>query len=83
MPLFGPPEVIKLQARGQVDSLIRALNYRADPTVRADAAKALGALRAAAAVEPLLACLRDASYTVRGRPLPPWAPSATCAAWRA
>ena len=42
MPLFGPPNVDKLEANGDVPGLIKALGYEKDSGVRHDAARALG-----------------------------------------
>ena len=42
MPLFGPPNVEKLKAKGNVKGLIKALDYKKDASVRRAAAKALG-----------------------------------------
>ena len=41
MPLFGPPNVEKMEAKGDVEGLIKALEYRKDATVRKSAARAL------------------------------------------
>lgn len=40
--LFGPPDVEKLKAKGDVEGLIKALNYEKDVSVRRAAAEALG-----------------------------------------
>lgn len=40
--LFGPPDVEKLKAKGDVEGLIKALNYEKDVSVRRAAAGALG-----------------------------------------
>ena len=53
--LFGPPNVEKLQAKGNVKGLIKALGYKKDEDVREAAAKALGEIGDARAVEPLIA----------------------------
>jgi HEAT repeat protein len=44
MPLWGPPNAEKLYARGDVQGLIKALNYQKDSSVRRDAAVMLGRL---------------------------------------
>jgi hypothetical protein len=59
MPLFGPPNVEKLKARGNVSGLIEALGYRKKPGVREAAARALGEIGDERAVEPLIAALKD------------------------
>jgi HEAT repeat protein len=65
MPLFGPPNVEKLKAKGDVKGLIKALGYEKDPNVRQDAAGALGALKDPQAVEPLIFALEDWDWDVR------------------
>lgn len=64
MPLFGPPNVEKLKAKGDVKGLIKALRYEKDYRVRRDAAKALGKIGDARAVEPLIHALKDHRYDV-------------------
>lgn len=59
MRLFGPPNVEKMKARGNVKGLIRALRYRKDAKVREAAAEALEKIGDPRAVEPLIAALRD------------------------
>jgi HEAT repeat protein len=41
MPLFGPPDIEKLKATGNIKGLIKALNYKKDATIRQTAAQAL------------------------------------------
>ena len=41
MAVFGPPDVAKLEAAGKIDGLVRAAKYKKDPTVAADARRAL------------------------------------------
>jgi HEAT repeat protein len=65
MPIFGPPNANKLQAKGDVPGLIKALGFKKDPAVRRDAAAALGQLGDSRAVEPLLAALSDVEPEVR------------------
>ena len=65
LPSFGPPNIEKLLAEGDAASLIRSLDYRRDPRVRRDAARALGQVDDAAAVEPLIAALMDDNWSVR------------------
>lgn len=65
MPLFGPPEVGKLKNKGDIDGLIKALEYKNEPNVRSAAAKALGEISDERAVEPLIAALKDKKAVVR------------------
>lgn len=62
--VFGPPDVKRLADRGKVDQLVGALVHD-NPTIRRDAATALGQLRNPRAIEPLTAAGRDASLEVR------------------
>jgi hypothetical protein len=64
MPLFGPPNVAQLEAKRDVQGLIKALAYK-DSSVRVAAADALGPLRDSIAVRPLTALLRDDNVEVR------------------
>ena len=59
MFLFGPPNIEKLEARRNVEKLIEALRYKKDSNVCRAAARALGNIGDARAVEPLIALLRD------------------------
>jgi HEAT repeat protein len=54
--LFGPPDVDKLEAKGDMKGLIRALGYQRDEGVRQAAASALGRI-GAPVVKPLVAIL--------------------------
>lgn len=45
MPLFGRPNVEKLQAKRSVSGLIKALGYRKDDRVRVAVAGALGTIQ--------------------------------------
>lgn len=63
MPLFGPPDIAKLQAKRDVAALIKLLAHK-DASLRARAAEALGTLRAPEAVAPLIAALTDADREV-------------------
>ena len=65
LPLFGPPNVDRLKARGDVPGLIKALEYQKLRRVRRDAAAALGQIGDAEAVQPLIAGLRDDNPSVR------------------
>jgi HEAT repeat protein len=63
--LFGPPNVERLKARGNVEGLVKALSYKKDDTVRRAAALALGAIGGTEAVGPLIAALKDGNSAVR------------------
>ena len=65
MPLFGPPNVEKLKAKGNVKGLIKALGYQKDEQLRQLAAEALGQTRDARAVKPLITALDDTDAKVR------------------
>src|SRR5450756_828303 len=65
MPLFGPPNVEKLKAKGDIPGLIKALGYGKDWGVRNAAAGALGQIGDARAVGPLIAALKDQDSNVR------------------
>jgi HEAT repeat protein len=39
--VFGPPNVAKLEAAGNIDALVKAAKYKKDPQVAADARRAL------------------------------------------
>lgn len=41
MAVFGPPNVAKLEAVGNIDGLVKAAKYKKDPQVAADARRAL------------------------------------------
>jgi HEAT repeat protein len=65
MFLFGPPDVDRLKAKGDVKGLIKALGYERDRRIGAAAARALGQVGDARAVEPLIATLKDSDRDVR------------------
>jgi HEAT repeat protein len=66
MGLFGPPDIDKLEAKGDVEGLVKSLNYRRkDSHVRWRAAGALGKIGDSRAVEPLIAALKDENSRVR------------------
>jgi hypothetical protein len=65
LPLFGPPNVDKLMAKGDFLRLVNALEYQNVWRVRRDAAGALGDMGDPAAVEPLMVALDDDSASVR------------------
>lgn len=56
MPIFGAPNVAKLEAKKDISGLIRALGYRKDGAVREAAMPALVRC-GAAAVTPLICAL--------------------------
>jgi tetratricopeptide (TPR) repeat protein len=58
MPIFGSPNVEKLEAKRDVQGLIKALG-RKDYVVQTEAAAALGRLQDARAVMPLIAALKS------------------------
>ena len=55
----------KMKSKGDVKGLIKALNYRKDAYIREAAAKALGEIGDARAIEPLIDALKDESEYVR------------------
>lgn len=58
MPLFGPPNVERLKAKGNTKGLTKALGYKKDPDVSQAASLALVEL-GTASVEPLIIALED------------------------
>ncbi len=73
MSLFGPPNIEKMKARGDVQGLIKALGYKTrgvdfqtESKIRHAAAGALVEI-GAPAVEPLLVALRNEDMAVRYR----------------
>lgn len=60
MPLFGPPNIEKMQAKRDVNGLIKALSHK-DDDIKCDAAKALGEIGDPVAVVPLLTLFRATS----------------------
>ena len=58
MPLFGSPNVEKLQMKGNIKGLIKALRYDHN-SVRQSAAIALMKIGDARAVKPLIVALKD------------------------
>jgi HEAT repeat protein len=65
--LFGlsTSHVLKMEAKRDIDGLIRALAYKKDPVVRKCAAKALGEIGDARAVDGLVFGLKDQDEVVR------------------
>lgn len=64
MGLFGPPNIEKLKAKGDVEGLIKALSYK-DPEIRKEAIEVLGKINNPDAVEPLIQALKDEYWGVR------------------
>lgn len=69
MSLFGSPNVSKLQAKKDTAGLIKALSYHKDMSVCQAAAKALGQLGDAEAIEPLIETLEEEDSNLRGTAL--------------
>jgi len=69
MPLFGPPNVQKLKEKHNIEGLLKALGYEKNRDVREAAAKALGEIGDAQAVEPLIATLKNAEMSYEGKDL--------------
>lgn len=65
MPLFKPSDIENMQAKKDIEGLVRALGYKEDYYVRMDAARALGKIGDPRAVEPLIAALKDEELNVR------------------
>jgi HEAT repeat protein len=64
--LFGPPDVDKLKADGDVSGLIKVLgNWKNGNLLRRDAAEALGEIGNARAVKPLGSALYDTNEGIR------------------
>jgi HEAT repeat protein len=64
MPLFGPPNIAQLEAKRDIQGLIKALAYK-EAGVRIAAADALGPIRDPLAVEPLADLVKDEDAAVR------------------
>lgn len=62
MSLFGPPNVERLKAKGDIKGLIKALGYEKDSEVRKAAAQALGEIGDTRAVEPLIEALNKDNW---------------------
>lgn len=65
MKRFFTPNIQHLQEKGDVQALLSALTYKSDPIIRAEAAKALGAMKVESAVQPLTNALADEELDVR------------------
>jgi len=64
MGIFGPPNVEKMEVKRNVGGLIKALRHEKHD-VRQAAARALGRIGDARAVEPLIAALKDKYFKLR------------------
>ena len=62
---FTRPDVRVLEAKNDLRGLIKALNYKRDDCVRWHAAEALGEIRDARVLGPLILALKDESPYVR------------------
>jgi HEAT repeat protein len=63
--LFGPPNVEKLKAKGDVKGLMKASQYKKESSVRNNAIKALGKIGDKRAVISLIEALKDSDLEVR------------------
>jgi HEAT repeat protein len=63
MAPFGPPNVEKLKAKGNVEGLIKALGYEKDSTIGAAAIEALSDI-GSLVVEPLIATLSNSNENI-------------------
>jgi formylglycine-generating enzyme required for sulfatase activity len=63
--IFGPPDVEKLREQGNVNELIKALDYRRDTSVPKAAARVLGEIGETQAIEPLIATLKNKDIQIR------------------
>lgn len=64
MGFFGPPNIEKMEAKGDVEGLIKALKDK-DKVVRKEATIALGRVKDTRAVEPLIEAMKDKDYHVQ------------------
>lgn len=64
MPLFGPPNIAALEAKRDVQGLVKALANK-DPSIRVAAADALGPMRDPDAVEALTNLIKDTDVDAR------------------
>lgn len=62
MALFGRPNIGKLKDRGDINGLLKALDYRKNETTRYDAVKALGEIGETSVVDLLLQLLEDNDF---------------------
>ena len=63
--MFGPPDVNRLQAKGDVQGLIKALSYEKDWHVRKASAEALAATDSADSFQALVRAVEDPNSDVR------------------
>jgi len=63
MPMFGAPDVPRLEAKGNIKGLVHALAYK-DAGIRCAAAQALGRLHASEATAPLIRAMLDSDDAV-------------------
>lgn len=59
MSFFGPPNITQLYEKKDEVGLVKSLQYRKDPNIRIAAATALGNLKVAIAVEPLVIAIQE------------------------
>lgn len=59
MALFGPPDIDKLRAKGDVKGLMQALKYPKDPGIRRAAAEVLGGLNRKETISALQTAAKD------------------------
>jgi len=64
MPLFGPPDIPQMEAKRDIQGLIKALGYK-DAAIRRAAAEALTPMKDPAAAEVMAALLLDENAGVR------------------
>jgi len=64
MALFGPPDIPQLEAKRDIQGLIKALGYK-DAEIRNAAVEALTPMRDPTAAEAIVALLTDESARVR------------------
>jgi HEAT repeat protein len=67
MQLFGifKPNVKKMEAKEDIEGLVRALGYKKDPSIRKDAAMALGRIGSHRVTEALKKTLEDEDINVK------------------
>ncbi|MEA3327324.1 MAG: HEAT repeat domain-containing protein [Chloroflexota bacterium] len=64
MPLFGPPNIGKLIAKGDIKGLIKALGYQKNPAVCQSASSALVQM-GSKAIQPLISALKDKDKAIQ------------------
>lgn len=65
MSLFGPPNIAKLEQRGDVPNLIKALDYQKNPQIRKAAIRSLGVIGDPSAFDALVVFLKDEDPIIR------------------